>query len=254
MSRIVTILQARVSSSRLPGKVLMPILGQPMLARQIERVRRAAHIGHLIVATSTGPDDDALAALCQSIGVECFRGALDDVLDRYHAAALPHEPDHVVRLTGDCPLADPAVIDRIIATHLENGSDFTSNTLSATYPDGLDVEVFRFTGLAEAWQEARMASEREHVTAFLKNRPERYRLANVTNPVDLSALRWTVDETEDFEFVRQVYEDLYPRNAAFTMDGVLALLTQRPELVRLNAHHIRNAGYQKSLAEDREIV
>jgi spore coat polysaccharide biosynthesis protein SpsF len=248
---ILAILQARVSSTRLPGKVLLPLLGVPMLARQIERVRRSALIDTLVVATSDDAADDPLAALCARLGTACYRGRLDDVLDRFYQAALAYQPSHVVRLTGDCPLTDPAVIDGAIGLCLASGCDYVSNAgAPATFPDGLDVEVMRFSALEAAWREARLGSEREHVTPFLYAHPERFALRPFTNPVDLSQLRWTVDEAADFELVRVIYESLYPTNPAFATDDILRLLARRPELATLNTGHQRNEGYAKSLLAD----
>lgn len=248
---ILAILQARVSSRRLPGKVLLPLLGQPMLARQLERVRRAALIDQLVVATSADAADDPLALLCGQIGVACYRGQLDDVLDRFYQAALPYRPDYIVRLTGDCPLADPVLIDRVIRRCLDSNCDHISNgTAPATFPDGLDVEVMRFSALEQAWREARLPSEREHVTPFIYHHPERFRLAQYANPVDLSHLRWTVDEPADFELVRIIYETLYPQQPDFDTAAILRLLEQRPALATLNTAHQRNEGYAKSLLQD----
>ena len=182
--------------------------------------------------------------------VDCYRGSLDDVLDRFYQAASFHGANHVVRLTGDCPLIDPGLIGQMIATHLEHGNDYTSNTLQPSYPDGLDVEVFRFTCLAQAWREARLPSEREHVTPFLYRHPERFRLENISAVSDLSCHRWTVDEPEDFEFVRCVYEALYPTAPDFGTSDVLALLERQPELATINACHKRNEGLSLSLAAD----
>src|SRR5262245_37090128 len=173
---ILGILQARVSSRRLPGKVLKPILGRPMLERQSERLRRAHRLDKLVVATSTDASDDAIAALCESLPLDCFRGALDDVLDRFYQAAKRYSADTVVRLTGDCPLADPSVIDELILLHESGGYDYTSNTLTRSYPDGLDAEVAQMRCLEAAWHEAALPSEREHVTPFIYRDPERFRL------------------------------------------------------------------------------
>jgi glutamate-1-semialdehyde aminotransferase/spore coat polysaccharide biosynthesis protein SpsF (cytidylyltransferase family) len=246
---IIAILQARVSSSRLPGKVLQPILGVPMLLRQIERVGRSKKIDRLLLATSLDASDDPIEALCRQNKIDCFRGNLEDVLDRFYQASLPLRPDHVVRLTGDCPLADPELIDRMIRFHLEGGFDYTSNH-PPTFPDGLDVEVFRASCLTEAWQEAKLPSEREHVTPFIVGNPERYRLGSLKNDQDLSGLRWTVDEKEDFALVSHIYEELYPRNKNFSMTDVLNLLERRPELKNMNTKYQRNEGYKKSLKKD----
>ena len=247
---ILGILQARASSRRLPGKVLKPILGRPMLERQIERLRRSRRMDKLVVATSTDVSDDPIAALCESLAVECFRGSLEDVLDRFYQAACRQAPDAVVRLTGDCPLADPAVIDQLIDLHLAGGSDYTSNIVVRTYPDGLDAEVVDMSCLEAAWREAALPSEREHVTPFIHRRPERFRLRHLTQPTDLSHLRWVVDEAKDFAFISAIYDALYPADAAFTTADVLALLDRRPDITALMGRAPTNEGYQRSLAAD----
>ncbi len=247
---LVAILQARCSSSRLPGKVLWPVLGIPMLLRQIERVRRARLLDTLLVATSIDGTDDPLAEVCAQNGISCFRGSLDDVLDRFFQAARSMDATDVVRLTGDCPLADPEVIDRVIREYLDAGVDYASSALEPTFPDGLDVEVFRFAALECAWQEAALVSEREHVTPFIYKHPERFRLLKVCNSENLSHLRWTVDNPEDFEFVSRIYEALYPGKPDFTTADILAYLRQHPGLGSVNAHLERNEGYSRSLAAD----
>lgn len=249
---ILAILQARVSSSRLPGKVLKPILGQPMLARQIERISRSKNIDELIVATSVEATDDAVEDLCSKVGVGCFRGSLNDVLDRFYQAANLYDAEHVVRLTGDCPLTDPELIDKVITFHLENGFDYTSNTLQLTFPNGLDSEIMRRHVLQQVWEEAKQAVEREHVTYSIYNQPQRFRLGGVKNTCDLSSLRWTVDEPEDYEFVKQVYEALYTQKVDFTTEDILGLLTVRPELVALNAKYQRNEGLNRSLERQKK--
>lgn len=251
---VIAILQARISSKRLPGKVLEPVLGEPMLARQIERVTRAREFAELVIATSDRPEDDPIAELAGRLGVGCFRGALDDVLDRVYRAARQWHAEHVVRLTADCPLADPHVIDRVIRLHLDDGLDYTANIFPPTWPDGLDVEVVRFRCLEEAWREARLPSEREHVTYYLQTRPERYRRANVEGERNVSHLRLTVDEPKDLELVRRIYGALYPADPAFTTADVLTLIEAEPELARINAGIDRNAGFNRSLATDREFL
>jgi spore coat polysaccharide biosynthesis protein SpsF len=247
---ILGILQARMSSTRLPGKVLEPILGRPMLARQIERLGRSRRLERLVVATSQAADDDPIAGLCKELGLECARGSLEDVLDRFYQAALPFGPGHVVRLTGDCPLADWRLLDDIVDFAIKGGFDYASNTLKPTWPDGLDVEVVTFAALAEAWREAALGSEREHVTPFIHKRPDRFRLGSFEGARDLSTLRWTVDEPADLAFVRAIYERLYPGNPSFATEAILALLEQAPEIGALNARFLRNEGYLKSLAAD----
>lgn len=249
---VLGILQARVSSTRLPGKVIKNILGQPMIVRQLERVLRAGTVDRLIVATSLDQTDNPIEQTCAGNGIPCFRGSLDDVLDRFYRAAKQYNPDHVVRLTGDCPLADPELIDEVVSFHLRGGFDYSSNTVEPTYPDGLDVEVFRFSCLGEAWEEAALPSQREHVTLFMYKNPERFKIGSYKSDIDLSWMRWTVDEPRDLEFVTRVYEALYPANPEFTTRDILGFLEQNREIVNLNSMYKRNEGLQKSLSEDIE--
>jgi len=250
----IVILQARVSSTRLPGKVLKNILGKPMLARQVERLRQAKSLGTIIVATSTEAEDGAIADLCEEIDTPCFRGALDDVLDRFYQCAALQTANHIVRITGDCPLADPEIIDLVVGVHLNGGYEYTSNIITPTWPDGLDVEIMRLKCLEEAHEEATLPSEREHVTPFIYKRPERYRLGSVTDSGDNSALRLTVDKPEDLEKIRAIYEALYPRNPQFTYRDVMSLLAANPDLDKLNSRFQRNEGLRLSERQDRDFT
>lgn len=247
---ILAILQARLSSSRLPGKVLMPILGKPMLLRQIERVSRSHCVDKLCIATTTDPTDDPIEQLCEQHGIACFRGSMDDVLDRYYQASKEYNAEHIVRLTGDCPLADPAMIDNVIRYYLEGGYDFVSNCVHPTFPDGLDMAVFKRSVLDESWQKAVLPSHREHVTAYARQQEERYKIGSFEGAHDYSGMRWTVDEKEDYNFVVKVYEELYPKNHAFTSEDVFELLAERKDIATINARFTRNEGLLKSLAED----
>jgi len=247
---ILGILQARVSSTRLPGKVLKPILGKPMLARQIERLKGCRLLDRLLVATSRDLLDDPVALLCAEEGVDCFRGSLDDVLDRFYQAARPFHPAHVVRFTGDCPLIDPALVDSLIQFHLAGGYDYSSNSLEPTYPDGLDAEACRFGCLEQAWREAALASQREHVTPFIYRQPGRFSIGVLRNASDLSSLRWTVDEPADFDLVTEIYRALYPGKPHFDCSDILAFLDAHPELKSINTGHERNEGLRKSLIQD----
>jgi spore coat polysaccharide biosynthesis protein SpsF len=222
---ILAILQARMSSTRLPGKVMAEILGVPMIGRQVERLRRARRLDALAVATSDRPDDDPLAAYCETLDLPVYRGALADVLDRFHRAALTFGPaDTIVRLTADCPLADWGVIDQVVEAHEAGGFDYTNNTTpERTFPHGLDAEAVRAEALDAAWREAADPYEREHVTPFIYRRPERFRLGGVTSAIPASELRWTVDTPDDLDFVRYVYGELYARDPAFGSDAIKAL-------------------------------
>lgn len=235
---IIAILQARMSSTRLPGKVLKPIVGQPMIALQIQRLKRAGLIDKLVVATSANPEDQAIVQCCQTLGIACFQGSLANVLDRYYQAARQYQPAHVVRLTADCPLTSPTVIDQVIALHLEQHNDYTSNTLVRRFPQGLDVEVMTFSALQRAWKNVTTAFDQEHVTPYLYADPARFKLGCLHSKQDLSQQRWTVDNPEDFALVEFVYQHLYPFDEAFDSDKILALLAQHPEVYALNRHYI----------------
>lgn len=241
---IVVVLQARASSNRLPGKVLKPILGKPMLHHQIERIQRAKLPARLVLATSQNPEDDAVANVGQSAGIDVYRGDLEDVLDRFYRAAEPFAPSHVVRLTGDCPLTDPSIIDAVTRFAVDGDYDYASNSIQPTFPDGLDVEVATFEALQTAWREATTRSDREHVMPFLHRQPDRFKLGNYENEKDLSALRWTVDEPADFTVVETIYQALYPTKPAFDSGDVLAYLEANPSLVALNSGLVRNEGFK----------
>ena len=241
---ILAILQARMSSTRLPGKVLAPILDRPMLLRQLGRVGRAQSFDRLLVATSTSPSDDVIARLCADNAIECFRGSLHDVLDRFVQAARPYAPDHLIRLTADCPLADPDVIDRVVEHHLEGRFDYTSNTRIRTFPHGLDAEVFRFPCLEQAWRNATAPFEREHVMPHLWG-GACFETSQVCQRRDQSHLRWTVDFPEDLELVREIYAALYPGDPAFTTRDIMGLLGDRPALTAINAARNQHAAAQE---------
>jgi spore coat polysaccharide biosynthesis protein SpsF len=229
------VLQARMSSSRLPGKVLADLVGAPMILRQIERLNRARRLGTIVVATSDQASDDLLAARLDQAGVAVFRGPLDDVLARFIGAMDAFgATGTVVRLTADCPLADPGVIDETLALHAASGADYTSNTPARrSYPKGLDVEVFEAAALRAAARETADPYDREHVTPFLYRRPERFRIAGLEQAADEGEVRWTVDRPDDLEFVRAVYGGLYGSNPAFTSDDVRAFVRGRPDLIQL---------------------
>lgn len=250
--KVLAILQARMSSTRLPGKVLKPILGRPMLARQLERLSRCRSLDRLVVATSDRSDDDPIADVCDAEDIAVFRGSLNDVLDRFYKCAQQQDdkPMVVVRLTADCPLADPTLIDNVVATFQESNFDYVSNCDPPTYPDGLDVEVFSLRALATAWREAVLPSHREHVTPFIRKQPERFSVGNYAAEIDRSHMRWTVDEFEDYKFVCRVFELLYPVNPAFGIDDVLGILADMPELADLNSQFSRSEGSKKSLIAD----
>lgn len=235
MVKVIAVLQARMSSTRLPGKVLKPILGRPMIGRHIDRLKRCTRIDRLVVATSAESSDDAIESFCAANDISCFRGALHDVLARFDGAVKANMPcDHIVRLTADCPLADPAIIDAIVDMHLAEGSDYTSNTVDRTFPDGLDAEVATRPALERAVAEATEAYDREHVTPYLYRVPGRFRMAQYKASYDASHLRWTVDTPTDFLMVEEVYRRLLPVNEAFDYYDMLRLVTQVPAVAAIN--------------------
>lgn len=242
------IIQARMSSTRLPGKVLMDIAGQAMLWHVVNRVRQATLVDDVLVATSEGAADDPVVAFCEQEGIPCFRGSEDDVLARYYGAAKSMDAEVIVRITADCPLVDPGVVDDVIECYVEGDYDYVSNLNPPTFPDGLDTEVFSFDALVRARHEAKWRSEREHVTPYIRKHPELFCIGNVTCGQDLSDMRWTVDEPQDLAFVRTVYEHL--KSLSSGMAEVLDVLKQHPELMGINVDIGRNEGYQKSVRED----
>jgi spore coat polysaccharide biosynthesis protein SpsF len=249
---ILAILQARLSSSRLPGKVLKHILGKPMLLHQIERIQNSKRIDKLVVATSTEKSDDAIEKMCLDNNVEVFRGELENVLDRFYQCAKKYNPDYIVRLTGDCPLADWKIIDDMIQYYLDEELDYMST--SPKLPDGLDAEVMTMSALSEAKQKAVLPSELEHVTQYINKNPNKFKNEHFNFDKDLSHIRWTVDESEDFILVEKIYQALYEDNPLFLMNDILKLLDQRPELNKINGNFSRNEGLERSLQEDVEFL
>lgn len=251
---IVAFIQARTSSTRFPGKVLKPILGKAMLELEVERARACQTIDRVVIVTSVLPEDQQIVELGKRIGIDVFCGSLENVLDRFYQAAKKFKPDHIVRLTGDCPLIDAQVVDDLVRLYLEKKCDYGTNCMPPTYPDGLDAEVFSIKVLREAWQEASLPSHLEHISLFFEEQPKRFKIENLACNRDLSALRWTVDEPEDFEFVRAVFENLYQNENQFQMDDVLDLMKRKPELALMNQRFTRNEGLLKSKQEDKAVL
>jgi spore coat polysaccharide biosynthesis protein SpsF (cytidylyltransferase family) len=250
MSHTTAIIQARMGSTRLPGKVLAPVGDRPLLAFVVAAVQAMAGVNAIVVATTTAPADRAVMALAERLGVRGFAGDEEDVLDRYYQAARALGAEAVVRVTADCPLLDPTISSAVVARFHRGDVDYASNCSPRTYPDGLDTEVIAFDALEQAWREAELPSEREHVTPFIWKRLERFRIAAVTGATDLSGLRWTVDEPEDLEFVRAVCERLAPARPPYRMEQILAVLDRAPELGRINTGFRSNEGYARSLERD----
>ncbi|NMB82518.1 MAG: acylneuraminate cytidylyltransferase [Ignavibacteria bacterium] len=254
---IVTVIQARISSTRLPGKVLLPILGQPLLIRMVERVMKADLIGTLVIATSTNSEDDQIEELCSRANLNCYRGHLTDLLDRHYQVAKIFNADAIVKIPSDCPLIDHHVIDRVIRLYIDNEDlDYVSNLHPATYPDGNDVEIFSFQSLEYAWRDATKDFEREHTTPFMWEHNDSFNIGNVEweTGLDLStSLRFTIDYEEDYIFIKKVFEELYPVNPDFGLNDILRLLEQKPEIVEINHKFAGTYWYDKHLDELKNI-
>lgn len=240
---IVAIVQARIGSTRLPGKALRDIGGRTMLARVVRRARRSRLVDEVVVATTIEPGDKAIVDECELLGVPSFRGSEQDVLDRYYRASRAFSADSIVRITSDCPLIDPEVVDKVVQAFLDEGPDYASNTLVSTYPRGLDVEVFSMDALEKAGAEASKDYQHVHVTPYIYQNPGLFRLLSVTGDEDYSCYRWTVDTKEDLDLVRAIYGKL-GRDDDFSWKDVLKLLEKEPDLAEINRHIC-----QKSLEE-----
>ncbi len=242
-----------MSSTRLPGKVMLPLLGKPLLIRMIERVISAQHVGDVIIATSTNPDDDEIEKLCVQNNLICFRGHLTDLLDRHYQVAKQFNADAVIKIPSDCPLIDPKVIDKVIEHYVSSDQfDFVSNLHPATYPDGNDVEIFSFESLECAWKDATKDYEREHTTPFIWEHQDVFSVGNVTweTGYDYSSThRWTIDFPEDYEFIRKVYDELYSTNPAFSLNDILTLLKQKQEIAEINQRYLGKYWYEDHLDE-----
>ncbi|MBS1141860.1 MAG: hypothetical protein H6R13_3313 [Proteobacteria bacterium] len=235
--KVVAIIQARMTSSRLPGKVLLPILGRPMFSYQIERLRKATRLSQIVVATTVNATDDPIVAFCLAEGLDYVRGSEHDVLSRYVLAARENTADVVVRITSDCPLLDPDLVDKMVEEYFgDTHPNYVSNMLNPTWPYGMAVEVFSAAALYEAGAESSDPVEQEHVTPFIYRRPDRYRLSSITLQENLCGHRWTVDTPEDFELVSRIITELYPERPDFRMADVLGLLESHPDWLLINQH------------------
>ena len=251
MSDVVAIVQARLGSSRLPGKTLEVIYDKSLLAHILERVAAARTVDRITVATTTSAADDAIVPVARAMGANVFRGSENDVLERFQLAAEFSNARAIVRITADDPFKDPEVIDRAVSLLDELKVDYCSNTLHPSFPEGIDVEVFTSDALRTAFRNATLPSEREHVTPYIWTRPKEFKLHNVSHEPDLSSLRWTIDYPADLSMAREVYRQLYPVHRIFLMRDIQVLLERDPSIARLNPGIARNEGYQRSLAAER---
>jgi len=240
--KVTAIIQARMGSTRFPGKVLELVSGKTILQHAIERIKKVREVDKIVIATTISERDNVLAKEAARIEeVDVFRGSEDDVLDRYYRAAQQSGGEVIIRITSDCPLIDPVIIDKMIEVYIKRITertpiDYLSNTLVRTFPRGLDVEVFSQKVLTKAFHEAKEYYQREHVTPYLWQHPDIFKLECFKNEEDLSFHRWTVDEEEDLFLVREIYKELYHEGRCFLLNEVLELFRRRPELLNINAH------------------
>jgi spore coat polysaccharide biosynthesis protein SpsF len=255
--KTLVIIQARNGSSRLPGKVMMPLAGKPLLERMVERVMAARTKVDLVATTESS--DEPILSLCREIGVDCYRGHPTDLLDRHYRAARERNAEAVAKIPSDCPLIDPAVIDRVLSMWSDAGNrfDYVSNLHPATYPDGNDVEILSFDTLKTAWQEATKDFEREHTTPYIWERRDRFRIGNVEWETGFNysmTHRWTIDYPEDYQFIKTVYDNLFDEsNPIFSLEQILALVREHPEIHAINSMHAGVNWYHHHLKELRTI-
>ncbi|MCP3028398.1 cytidylyltransferase domain-containing protein [Halobacillus sp. A5] len=236
--KVTAIIQARMGSTRLPGKVLKRVMDRPLLDFQLERIRMSALLDEIIIATTTKPEDDVLAEFAQNHSIQVYRGSEQDVLSRYFEAAQYYGADVIVRLTSDCPIIDAAVIDQVIQafTKHKGTCKYASNTVARTYPRGMDTEVLSMPALKRCFDEARSLSEREHVTSYIHHHPDEFSICSVRLKQDESHHRWTVDTHEDFQLMKRMISHLYPNNPHFTFEDALEVVKQYPEWALINSH------------------
>ncbi|MGA9294456.1 MAG: glycosyltransferase family protein [Ignavibacteriaceae bacterium] len=258
MIKVTTVIQARMSSSRLPGKVLLPLAGKPLLVRMIERVKASEHCGRVVVATTYLNDDDPIVDLCKKNSISFYRGHPDDLLDRHLNVGKKYNSNAVVKIPSDCPLIDPAVIDKVIKHYLDNYTslDYVSNLHPPTYPDGNDVEIFSLECLEKAWEEAGKELEREHTTPYFWENPDKFKIGNVTWEAGLDysmSHRFTIDYEEDYNFIASIYNELYDENKTFSLYDILSLLDEKPELSKINEKYLGVNWYRHHLNELKTI-
>ncbi len=256
---IITVIQARTGSSRLPNKVIMPVLGKTLLERMVERVALSKLAGKIVIATTLEKSDDVIEEISIRNKVPIYRGSIEDLLDRHYQAAKLFNADAVVKIPSDCPLIDPDIIDKVIGFFIQHSNefDFVSNLHPATYPDGNDVEIMNFNILEIAWKNAKRKFEREHTTPYIWENPDKFRIGNVEWETGLNysmTHRFTIDYPEDYEFIKRVYEELYPKNPKFGLDDILNLLSAKPEIKAINEKYAGVNWYRNHLNELKTIT
>ena len=242
------IIQARMSSTRLPGKVLMPLAGKPVIEHVVERLSYCRMVEQTIIATTVESSDDPIAEFCTKNNIACYRGNLDDVLDRYYQSSKKYQANPIVRITADCPAIDPIIVDAVITGFLAGKYDLYG--LGGEFPDGLDCSVFSFSAIEKAWKEAKLTSEREHVGPYIENNPQIFRNGSLKLFHGLSHQRWTLDEPDDYTLLSKIFEKLYRPDRPFFTHEILNFLHENPKLLTINQDIVRNEGYLKSLKND----
>ena len=250
---IIAILQARMGSSRLPNKVLRKIKGKTLLELYINRVKQSRLIDKIVIATTTRSGDDAIKEIASKLGIECFRGSENDLLDRYYQCAKKYHADVVVRFTPDDPFVDYQVVDKAVQIFKDNQVDFVTNHFHPTYPEGLDIEIYSIDALEKSWKEAKLLSEREHVFPYIQNHQDQFKIINFEQDEDYSHLRWTIDYECDYEMTKAIYDYLYEKKPLFLQKDILELLENLPEISEINAHIERKEGVNRTKANDRIV-
>lgn len=253
MGKIIAIVQARMSSTRLPNKVLLDLAGLPVLTRVFNQLSYSKLLTNTVLATSTDPSDDPLENWANRNNQKFYRGDLNNVLKRFYDTATKFNANIIVRITADCPLIDPAVVDSVIKGYLEGSYDYFTNINPPTFPDGLDTEVFSFSTLEKAYQEAELQSEIEHVTPYIRNHPELFRIGNILCDTNYEKLRWTLDNQEDYGFLASIFNDLSKPNSFIGWRKVIEFIEKNKDVQNINSYIKRNEGFIKSLKEDKKI-
>ncbi|MBF0381171.1 MAG: glycosyltransferase family protein [Magnetococcales bacterium] len=245
------ILQGRLGSTRLPGKVMLPLAGKPAILHVYERICYCRNIDKIIVATTTNPEDDVIEKLFSDKEVDIFRGSADDPLDRYYQAALRFDIGHVVRIMSDCPLVDPQIVDELVASYFSGGYDLVH--LDGEFPTGLDVTVFSRRALEKNWQESTLTSDREHITSYISNNPDKFKVGVLNKFHGLLHHRWVMDEKLDYQFISQIYDALYQEGTIFKSNDILNFLAENPQILKINAGIPRNQGYLQTRKKDLKL-
>ena len=246
---IIALIQARMSSKRLPNKVLLPLSKKTVLEHIYSRLEYCKTLNKIVVATSLYESDNPIVDLCKKNNMNYYRGNLEDVLDRFYQAATLHNADAIVRITGDCPVIDPKIVDELVNNYLI--SNYDSYSLSGNFPDGLDCQIFKYKALEKSWKEAKLQSDREHVGTYIeKTSPKSFKIGRLIKFKNLSHYRWTLDEPEDYIFLKEIFSKLYDQDKIFSATDILNLLDREPSLLKINKNILRNQGYFESVKQE----